>query len=618
MSVCEKAQKLADRYIADNPKEPLCFRAFYRGGILRGDDYRYHADFNRLFKASRMGDTAHLRCIYKSDCDGEIGLSLTLFGSAQMYVNKEMVFKSTIFDERNNHQSIRINIPVKTGDNLIELVFKKTPLGFGGIFGTWLPKWDYIFFDPDHPLCEGCRYRLNDGEWLPKAELEQIRLMPEEYALFYAKDADGNDVFLKSTSPSFPPEEGYVNPFGIEGFGPWVGLYPLKSTTEADFLHPSEGVYWKFKYKNVYLRPYNPKGNFGKWNYPLGLTLYGLLRYAEESASAHIKDYVLAHARRTLETLDYAFWDKEHNGGAATLHNLLCSIDSLDDCGAFGAFIQEAALKLGLENCRGVCDFIADYMQNRQDRLENGAFYRKNQLHSFHNETMWLDDLYMSVPFLCRRYIITGDESCLEDCVNQFLRYKELLYMEDEKLLSHVFDFRHGLRNNIPWGRGNGWTVFSLTELLRVLPENHPSRGSLEEFFKELCQGLKARQSADGRWHQVLNENDSYLETSCTAMFVCAFIRGVGMKLLPDEYIACAKRGVESLCENCIDERGNLYGVCRGSEFAFSSDYYKNELKDVVNDNHGTGIVLLALCELMAHERATKTTNGKDGFSNEA
>jgi rhamnogalacturonyl hydrolase YesR len=31
-------------------------------------------------------------------------------------------------------------------------------------------------------------------------------------------------------------------------------------------------------------------------------------------------------------------------------------------------------------------------------------------MHIFHENTMWADDLYMSTPFLCRYYQLTGDE----------------------------------------------------------------------------------------------------------------------------------------------------------------------------------------------------------------
>lgn len=171
--------------------------------------------------------------------------------------------------------------------------------------------------------------------------------------------------------------------------------------------------------------------------------------------------------------------------------------------------------------------------------------------------------------------------------------------MEDRGLMSHVYDLRHGLRNEVPWGRGNGWTVFSLSELLLVLPENHSAKPELETFFRLLCQGYARCQSDDGRWRQVLDDPEAYLETSCTAMFACAFMRGHRLGLLDESYAMQAKRGVESIINNCVGEDGSVYGVCRGSEFAFSADYYKYDLLPRDNDTHGIGIVLLSIYEVI-------------------
>ena len=165
--------------------------------------------------------------------------------------------------------------------------------------------------------------------------------------------------------------------------------------------------------------------------------------------------------------------------------------------------------------------------------------------------------------------------------------------------MSHVYDLRHNIPTLVPWGRGNGWFIFSLTELLSVLDNNHPKREFLEDFFKTLAKGYLSHQSADGRWHQVIDDYESYLETSCTAMFAASFMRGFKMGLLNEEYKNAAIRGVESIVTNCVDDMGNLYGVCRGSEFSFSNDYYKYDLLPRDNDTHGTGIVLIAIYEVM-------------------
>ncbi|MBQ7876455.1 MAG: glycoside hydrolase family 88 protein [Clostridia bacterium] len=548
MDLLKIAEKIAYRYMALNPPSPISYRAFYSGGVRRGSDYRYEADMNKIFPEAKIGDCSTLKCVYLADCDGSIGMDITLFGTTVLFVNGEKLFGSDIFTERNNHISNRLNIPVKKGVNEIELHFKKTALGFGCIFGTHLAKWDYIFMRPDDYNQEGCIYRLNEGAWLPENyEWDDSSLSDEE---------------------------------------------------KKDILNPENVALRRLDKDDMWIRPYYGKGNFGHWNYPLGVVMYGLMRTASLLEDKKIEDYTKAHIQMTLNTFDYAMWDKAVHGGATSLHNLLTSIDSLDDCGAFCAAVEEATLLYNLDS-KKICDFVADYIENHQPRNPDGSFCRQHQLHSFHNETMWLDDMYMSVPFLVRRYRLTQDEKYLSDAVNQFVQYKKWLYMEERNLMSHVYDLRHGIPTLVPWGRGNGWFIFSLTELLDVLPEEHPQRAFLEDFFKTLAKGYLVHQSPDGRWRQVIDDSEAYLETSCTAMFACSFMRGFRWGLLDDKYRASAIRAVESIAKNCVDDMGNVYGVCRGSEFSFSNDYYKYDLLPRDNDTHGIGIVLLSIYEVM-------------------
>jgi hypothetical protein len=53
------------------------------------------------------------------------------------------------------------------------------------------------------------------------------------------------------------------------------------------------------------------------------------------------------------------------------------------------------------------------------------------------------------------------------------------------------------------------------------------------------------------------------------------------------------------LTRKSIDKKGNVYGVCGGSAYSFTSEYYKKDLQTRLNDTHGIGIVLLAGIEVM-------------------
>jgi rhamnogalacturonyl hydrolase YesR len=179
-------------------------------------------------------------------------------------------------------------------------------------------------------------------------------------------------------------------------------------------------------------------------------------------------------------------------------------------------------------------------------------------------------------------------------------------------LMSHVFDLRRNIPTGIPWGRGNGWPAFSLSEILAVIPEDHELRPQLLQFFREFCEGLLAVQDEQGMWHQVLTHPDAYPETSCTAMFSYAFSRGVqyGWFENPKPYIQAVFKAWEAINRISIDRGANIHGVCRGSEFSFTPEYYKKELLPNLNDTHGVGIVMLMGCEVLKLTKFLQESSG--------
>jgi len=403
-----------------------------------------------------------------------------------------------------------------------------------------------------------------------------------------------------------------ANPCNISGTSQaWMYVGPFKRSAGLDFnaLRDLNRIacttrgddYWRLDMPDGRVRMYNENPLYGRWNYPLGVTLYGLLHAARAIGSEEIRDYVRAHVQLCCDTFAYALWDKGQYGGATAVHHLLSSIDSLDDCGSFGSCMLEVARHFELRGFREIADYVADYITNKQARLPDGTFYRRKLMHIFHENTMWADDLYMSVPFLCRYFQLTGERRYIDDAARQFVGFRQRLFIPELKVMSHVFDFKREMATGVPWGRGNGWTLFSLTEILAVLPKDHPQRKVLMGMLRELCEGYLALQDPSGMWHQVLTHPDSYPETSCTSMFACAFARAVRNGWLREKkaYVAAVFKAWEALNRISIDRGGNVHGVCRGSEFSFTPEYYKKELLWNLNDTHGIGIVLLAGTEVL-------------------
>ncbi|MNI92635.1 hypothetical protein D3C73_1504540 [compost metagenome] len=57
-------------------------------------------------------------------------------------------------------------------------------------------------------------------------------------------------------------------------------------------------------------------------------------------------------------------------------------------------------------------------------------------------------------------------------------------------------------------------------------------------------------------------------------------------------------KGWLALLHHCVDAEGNVYGVCLGSGCAMEPSYYF-DIPTYINDDHGTGIVLLAAAEMI-------------------
>jgi unsaturated rhamnogalacturonyl hydrolase len=427
---------------------------------------------------------------------------------------------------------------------------------------------------------------------------------------------NGSDCEFKQVTPVKGTDNPwlYLGPFDSPCEGNIIELQTLYRLFRSNNSKEFEGLYWRIDSPNFWVRPYIENNLFGKWNYPLGVTLYGLLQTGRLLNREDIKSYVISHISECTKLYEYSVWDKEQYGYPALNHQLV-ELNMLDDCGSIGSAMLEAYKDKKESSFIYVADRIANYMKNKQERKEDGAFYRLRK-GDFCENTLWADDLYMSTPFLVRYYRETGEEEYINDAVKQFLLFKQYLFIEEYGVMSHVYDFKYDTPTFIPWGRGNGWVIFSLTELLEVLPKDHKDRPQLVKFFNELAEGFVKLQGKDGLWHQVLTHPDSYEETSCTAMFTYAFSRGVRLGLLEDvnKYVQAIYKAWDGITRKSIDKYGNIHGVCMGSRYSFTPEYYKEELLWNLNDTHGIGIVMLCGIEVEKLQSALKESNNRDNI----
>ena len=143
----------------------------------------------------------------------------------------------------------------------------------------------------------------------------------------------------------------------------------------------------------------------------------------------------------------------------------------------------------------------------------------------------------------------------------------------------------------------NGWALLAMTELLEVLPADHQGRAAVLEQYRAHVRGLAARQSGSGFWHQLLDREDSYLETSATAIYAYSIAHGVRRGWL--DPLAHGPMAVLAwnAAASKVNAEGQVEGTCVGTGMAFDPAFYYHRPTHVFAA-HGYGPMLLAGAEI--------------------
>ena len=329
------------------------------------------------------------------------------------------------------------------------------------------------------------------------------------------------------------------------------------------------------------------------WRYWNGVLNLALMRLGDV---LHDSSYSEFAARNVAFSFDnYRYFEERYNGEGKWNYPFgqRFITEELDDCGAMGASVIEVFQRDPQERYRAYIDQAASHMLTQQSRLEDGTFVR-----SFpHKWTLWSDDLYMSISFLSRMGELTGDPRFFDDAACQVINFHQYLFDHEKGLMHHCWYSDVRQTGVAFWGRANGWAILAQVDLLDRLPANHPQRSTLLTLFRQHLLGVARYQSAEGLWHQLLDKEDSYLETSCTAMFTYAIARAVNKGYVEPRYGTIAHRGWEGVRVK-IRPDGQVEGVCAGTGVSDDLVFYYNR-PTPLNDAHGVGAVLLAGAEVL-------------------
>ena len=237
-------------------------------------------------------------------------------------------------------------------------------------------------------------------------------------------------------------------------------------------------------------------------------------------------------------------------------------------------------------------------------------------------DQMWGDGLYMGSALLAQIINNKGTSANVTDndwdlITKQFRISWKYMYNETNGLLWHAFTANRTTAKDAGWegitadgstyhsaahwGRACGWYFLALVDVLEQmqiqikagkLQEADANYNELKNYVNLLAEGLASCQDDSGCWYQVLDEKvnhlaGNYLESSCTAIFTAAYLKGARLDLFGDkknDYIAVAEKAYKGFVNNFMmrDANGDAQlihccasaGLGGSKQRSGSRDYY--------------------------------------------
>ncbi|KXI26768.1 glycoside hydrolase family 88/105 protein [Paraglaciecola hydrolytica] len=336
-------------------------------------------------------------------------------------------------------------------------------------------------------------------------------------------------------------------------------------------------------------------GFASEWSYTHGVVLSAFDYITEVSGdqqffadNTQFFDFVVDH-------LPYFYEQGETFGKQEKIKNWgrIMNFHALDDCGSIGAAMIKTYLKTKNGDYLKTINRINEHVSKHQFRLSDGTLAR----HRPQYESLWADDIYMSVPFLANMGVLSGDNRYFDDAVKQILQMAERLYVPEKGLFDHGWSVTSADYDpRFYWARANGWTLMAMVELLGVLPEQYPGRDKILHLYRSMVKSLAELQDGTGFWHNMLDKNNTFLETSATAMFTFAIAKGINQGWINHVYGPVALTGWNAITTRVL-ANGAVDGTVEATTFAHDNTYYFNRGASI-HATHGYGPVLYAGAEI--------------------
>jgi len=334
------------------------------------------------------------------------------------------------------------------------------------------------------------------------------------------------------------------------------------------------------------------------WTYTTGLLMQAMDDLSEATGDPRFAEF----AKATIDSYI------DEDGNIQTYDADLFNIDHINS----GKMVQRLYAKYGDPEYRAAIDALAAQLADHP-RTSEGAFWHKKR----YPHQLWLDGVYMGMPFLAGVGVMEGDNEKIEESVREFEIARSHLRDPQTGLYYHAWDEAKQQdwadpetgRSHYVWARGLGWYAMALVDILDVIPpEDTELRAPILAIIPELAQSLVQAQDATGVWFQIMDMPDepgNYREASASAMFTYYLAKAINKGYLSDSFRPAAEKAWAGLVSEFVtvdaDGSYNLTNVCEVGGLGYGRDgsyrYYMSE-RVVKNDPKGLGPAIMAGLQL--------------------
>ena len=319
--------------------------------------------------------------------------------------------------------------------------------------------------------------------------------------------------------------------------------------------------------------------NINCWEWPQGVGIFGLYKYYTINKDKEILDFLLN------------WYDQRIKEGILE-KNVNTTSPMLTLTHLYEITKKEEYLELIKE--------WADWIMESKGLIRTGDGLFQHMITGSANDgEILIDTVFMTLLFLARASKLLGRKDYLDEVNYQLLSHIKYLYNKDAGLFYHGynFDLKHNY-GKIHWGRGNCWYTVAILEYLDEFDIDPALRRGFLSVYTRQVEALKEHaDKKNGLWHTVIDDRDSYIETSGSAGFLCGILKGIRQGVLPkDEYQPIADKALENIL-GYISSDGTVNNVSYGTPIGYDKQFYLDI--PITPMTYGQALMILCLSEAL-------------------